>query len=183
MRKALLAKVLCMLLSGVFALSSYGTSAPVANDTVNPNLVILSPNGGEEWYIGDTNDVLWTANDPNLVNNSVNQYYSLNGGTDYSPIAEMTDIDGRQPWLRQELIPSLSLAWRSLKIAFIISMEVRNETIYCRATHCSAGRRSCGKVTINVMICLIEKEWCSFYQMRFSGLGSAATVWITFPIH
>lgn len=68
MLKALLATVFCMLLSGAFALSSYGTSAPVANDTVSPTLSILSPNGGEAWYIGDTNNVLWSASDPNLWN-------------------------------------------------------------------------------------------------------------------
>ncbi|MCB5266451.1 MAG: hypothetical protein PHY48_17260 [Candidatus Cloacimonetes bacterium] len=99
MRKALLALVLCMLLSSAFALSSYGTSAPVANDTVNPSLSILSPNGGEAWYIGDTNEILWEASDPNLVNNSVNLWYSLNSGTNYIPIAEETINDGSQPWL------------------------------------------------------------------------------------
>ncbi|MCB5271365.1 MAG: hypothetical protein LHW56_05930 [Candidatus Cloacimonetes bacterium] len=99
MRKALLAFVLCMLLGGAFALSSYGTSAPVANDTVDPSLSILSPTGGEAWYIGDTNEILWAASDTNLVNNSVNLWYSLSSGTDYIPIAEMTDNDGTQPWL------------------------------------------------------------------------------------
>lgn len=97
MRKALLASVLCLLLSGAFALNSFGTSAPVANDTANPSLDILSPTGGEAWYIGDTNDVLWTASDLNLVDNSVNLWYSLNGGTDYTPIAEGTINDGSHP--------------------------------------------------------------------------------------
>ncbi|MCB5266344.1 MAG: hypothetical protein PHT37_06235 [Candidatus Cloacimonetes bacterium] len=54
MRKALLALVLCMLLGGAFALSSYGTSAPVANDTVDPSLSILCPNSGEAWNLQNT---------------------------------------------------------------------------------------------------------------------------------
>ena len=54
MRKALLALVFCMLLGGAFALSSYGTSAPVANDTVDPSLSILSPDGGEAWKLPNT---------------------------------------------------------------------------------------------------------------------------------
>ncbi|MCB5261972.1 MAG: hypothetical protein LHW64_05045 [Candidatus Cloacimonetes bacterium] len=99
MRKALLASLLCMLLTGALALSSYGTSVPMANDTVDPSLSILSPNGGEAWYIGDTKDILWEASDPNLLNNSVNLWYSLNSSTDYLPIAEMTDNDGTEPWL------------------------------------------------------------------------------------
>lgn len=99
MLKAVLSVLLIVLVTGVFALSGYGTSAPVANDTVSPNLVILSPNGGESWYIGDTNNVLWTASDPNLVNNSVNLWYSLNGGTDYTSLATGTVNDGSQPWL------------------------------------------------------------------------------------
>jgi hypothetical protein len=123
MRKALMATLLCVLLSGAFALSGYGTSAPVANDTVNPTLLILSPNGGESWYIGDTNDVLWTASDPNLVNNSVNLWYSLNGGTDYTLIAEGTFNDGTEPWF----MPSIQSYSARVKIG--VSDSFGNSTL------------------------------------------------------
>jgi len=88
MKTAMLIGILFSLTTALLALSGYGTSAPVVNDTVDPSLSILSPNGGEAWYIGDTNDIIWTASDTNLSPNSVYLWYSLNGGTNYIPLAE-----------------------------------------------------------------------------------------------
>ena len=70
MRKAILVTMLCLLLSGAFALGSPGTSTPVANDTVNPSLSIHSQDGGEAWYIGDTDNVLGAASDTVLKINA-----------------------------------------------------------------------------------------------------------------
>ncbi len=67
MKTAMLLCILFMFGSGLPALTGYGTTAPVINDTVNPSLSILSPNGGETWYIGDTNDIIWTASDTNQI--------------------------------------------------------------------------------------------------------------------
>lgn len=61
MKTAMLSCILFVCVNGLLALSGYGTSAPVVNDTVDPSLSILAPNGGEAWYIGDTNDITWTA--------------------------------------------------------------------------------------------------------------------------
>ncbi len=99
MKTAMLIGILFSLTTVLLALSGYGTSAPVVNDTVDPSLSILAPNGGEAWYIGDTNDITWTASDTNIIPNSVYLWYSLNGGTDYLPIAEATGNDGTEPWL------------------------------------------------------------------------------------
>ena len=90
--------ILFLFATGLLALTGYGTSEPVVNDTVDPSLSILSPNGGEAWYIGDTNDITWTASDTNLIPNSVYLWYSLNGGTDYLPLAEGTANSGNYPW-------------------------------------------------------------------------------------
>lgn len=98
MKTALLIGILLSIASGLFALIAYGTSAPVVNDTVDPSLSILSPNGGEAWYIGDTNDITWTATDTNLSPNSVYLWYSLNGGTDYNSLAEAIANSGSYPW-------------------------------------------------------------------------------------
>jgi len=57
--------ILFIFVTGLLALSGYDTSAPVINDTVDPTLSILTPNGGEAWYIGDTNDITWTASEQN----------------------------------------------------------------------------------------------------------------------
>jgi hypothetical protein len=90
--------ILFIFTSGLLALTGYGTSAPVVNDTVDPSLSILEPNGGEEWYIGDTNDITWAASDTNLSPNGIWLWYSLNGGADYISIAEGITNSGSYPW-------------------------------------------------------------------------------------
>ena len=91
--------LLVLVSSGLTALTSFGTSAPVLIDTVDPSISILSPNGGEAWYIGDTNNILWIATDDNLIGNPVYLWYSLNNGADYLPIASGTANDGTEAWL------------------------------------------------------------------------------------
>jgi len=99
MKTTMLTCILFIFVTGLLALSGYDTSAPVINDTVDPTLSILTPNGGEAWYIGDTNDITWTASDTNLSPNSIYLWCSLNGGTDYLPLAEGIANDGTESWL------------------------------------------------------------------------------------
>jgi hypothetical protein len=68
-------------------LSSFTDTGLFTLDTIVPSLDLISPNGGEEWYIGDNNDITWTASDTNLNPNSVYLWYSFNGGTDYIDLA------------------------------------------------------------------------------------------------
>jgi len=98
MKTAMLLCILFLFGSGLMALTGYGTTAPVINDTVDPTLSITAPNGGEAWYIGDTNDIIWTASDTNLSPNSVYLWYSMNGGTTYLPLAEAIATAGSYPW-------------------------------------------------------------------------------------
>jgi hypothetical protein len=53
------------------AFSLAGASVTITNvgalDTVNPTADLLSPNGGESWYIGETHDLLWTAVDSHIA--------------------------------------------------------------------------------------------------------------------
>jgi len=84
MKQLLLGCLLFIFASSIFALGSFTDSELVSLDTVLPELQLISPNGGESWYIGDTRDIIWTATDPNLIYDSINLDYSLNGG----PIAE-----------------------------------------------------------------------------------------------
>lgn len=98
MKTAMLLCILFLFGSGLMALTGYGTTAPVINDTVDPTLSITAPNGGEAWCIGDTRDITWNASDTNILSNSVYLWYSLNGGTDYTNIIENTNNDGIQPW-------------------------------------------------------------------------------------
>ncbi len=36
-------------------------------DTINPTADLLTPNGGEAWYIGVSNDITWSASDNHLI--------------------------------------------------------------------------------------------------------------------
>lgn len=98
MQKAMLFCIMFLFCTWLQAIIGHGTSAPVINDTVDPSLSITTPNGGEEWYIGDTQDITWSATDTNILANSVNIWYSLNGGTDYTSIIENTGNDGIHSW-------------------------------------------------------------------------------------
>ena len=93
---------LCVLLlclaGGVFALASHTDSDLLTLDTVAPAVELLSPLGGEEWYIGDTHDILWTASDFSLPANPVSLLYSSNSGTIYEPIASLLANSGSYPW-------------------------------------------------------------------------------------
>ncbi len=97
MKTPLLLSIMFMFGSGLLALTGYGTTAPVINDTVDPSLSILAPNGGEAWYIGDTRDITWSATDTNILSNSVNIWYSLDV-SDSTSIIENTLNDGIHPW-------------------------------------------------------------------------------------
>jgi hypothetical protein len=97
-KKVVLVSLLFLVAGIVFALSSFTDSGAVSLDTVPPVLELLTPNGGETWFIGDTRDIIWTANDPNLETNSVYLWYSVNGGTDYLGLAEAIAHSGTYAW-------------------------------------------------------------------------------------
>lgn len=71
MASKLLAAVLLLCVTAAFALSSNTNSDPFTLETVDPAVTVIAPNGGEVWYIGDTNDILWTAEDTNLTPNTI----------------------------------------------------------------------------------------------------------------
>ncbi|MCB5262395.1 MAG: hypothetical protein LHW64_01090 [Candidatus Cloacimonetes bacterium] len=97
MKQLLLGCLLFIFASSIFALGSYTDSELVSLDTVSPQLQLISPAGGEAWYIGDTQDITWTASDPNLDTNSLYLDYSLNGGADYISLAEAIAIAAATP--------------------------------------------------------------------------------------
>ncbi len=66
-------------------------------DTTRPAVTVLTPNGGETWYVGNAEDITWTASDANGID-SVSIYYSVNAGGDYSLIASQEPNDGVYPW-------------------------------------------------------------------------------------
>jgi len=105
MRKLLLLIILSAYLASVFALSSSTNTAIFSLDTLDPDITIHSPNGGEEWYIGDTNDILWSITESNLAPNSVFLYYNRGGLIDV-PLAEGIENLGTFAWAMPDTLGS-----------------------------------------------------------------------------
>jgi hypothetical protein len=99
MSKVILSCALTLICSGLMALSGFGVTPVLTLDTVAPVLNLLVPNGGEEWYVGDTRNILWSGSDTNPATNPVSIWYSLNGGVNYTSIVSGTPNDGTHPWL------------------------------------------------------------------------------------
>ncbi len=99
MKTVVLIGLLIFTVGSMFGLSSYTDTELFTLDTVAPTLDILSPIGGETWYLGDTHDITWTATDTNLNANSVYLWYSLNGGTEYISLTEAIANSGSYSWL------------------------------------------------------------------------------------
>jgi len=64
--------------SGIFSI--------VTADTVDPTVTVISPNGGEDFTGGSTEDITWTASDDVGVT-SVDLYFSFDGGVSWPVIA------------------------------------------------------------------------------------------------
>ena len=105
MKTAMLLCILFLFGSGLLALSSTTNTAIFSLDTVDPVITIQSPNGGEEWYIGDTNDILWSITESNLAPNSVYIYYNR-GGTINVPLAEGIENLGTWAWAMPDTLGS-----------------------------------------------------------------------------
>ena len=61
-----------------------------------PTINVLSPNGGEALFVGQTYDIQW---DYLSFEDSVKIEYSANGGDEWSTVAETTSCDGGHSWL------------------------------------------------------------------------------------
>ncbi len=103
MHKILLIALLSLLGIACFGLSTNVNSAQFTMDTVPPEISIIAPNGGEVWYIGDTNDILWTATDTNLTPDTIWLWYSLNGWVDFIELAGSQPNSGVYPWLMPDV--------------------------------------------------------------------------------
>lgn len=98
MQKVMLIFTLLAIHVGLMALSGFGISPILTLDTVSPQVELLAPNGGEQWYVGDLNSILWIATDSNLPGFPIDLMYSPSGGADYVNIAVGYDNAGAYPW-------------------------------------------------------------------------------------
>lgn len=98
MIRAVLIVALLGLAPGIFAESGFGYSNLAQFDTVDPVLTLVSPVGGEIWYIGEEYDIEWSAVDTNYAINSTFLYYSTDGGANFDVITQYLPISGTYGW-------------------------------------------------------------------------------------
>ncbi len=60
-----------------------------------PEIIVTSPNGGEEWQSDSTYDITWTSYQ---TSGAVKIEYSLNNGVDWTEIIGSAPDDGSHPW-------------------------------------------------------------------------------------
>ena len=76
------------------------TAIPVtiSEDLEPPVVAVTHPNGGESYGPGDTVDIEWVASD-NACVETIDIYYSVNGGADYTELATGEEDDSLYEWV------------------------------------------------------------------------------------
>jgi hypothetical protein len=75
-----------------------------------PKIVVLEPNGNEEWYAGSANNIKWTST--NIENVKIE--YTTNNGASWTLITSSTPSDGVHSW---DKIPTISSLQCRIKIS------------------------------------------------------------------
>lgn len=82
----------------ILALTGEGTSGPVTMDTVDPEVTVNYPNGGEILYIDETHNITWNADDYQLTSNPISIYLSSDNANNYSVVDSQQTDDGSYSW-------------------------------------------------------------------------------------
>jgi beta-lactamase superfamily II metal-dependent hydrolase len=78
--------------NGIFSIIS-------SQDTIPPTITLVSPDGGELWYSGDTNSIQWTASD-NIGIASYSVGYTSDNGTSWVTLRARTPGNPQSmPWI------------------------------------------------------------------------------------
>ncbi len=92
--------------------SSYWDISDTTFNIVYPSLVLTSPNGGENWFYGSYQNIMWTS----LVVNNINIEYTTNNGTNWITIAtNINSLNGSYSW-RIPNTPTLSAKVRIYEV-------------------------------------------------------------------
>ena len=76
----------CIIITMLIAINSIGLSQEIT---------LTSPNGGEDWQVGSSQDITWTSSG---ITGDVHIEYSTNNGTDWTDVVANTSDDGIHPW-------------------------------------------------------------------------------------
>jgi hypothetical protein len=112
MMKQIACMILYIIVIPLVSLTTNGDSNTFILDTQNPEVTLLAPIGGEEWFSGTYNNILWYATDSNLASTPIELYYSPDEGIHWQVITNPTENSGTYYWM----IPSLSSNQMKIKI-------------------------------------------------------------------
>ncbi len=98
MYKALLVLAILFSVGWCQGLVSWADSDDFAMDTIDPQVQILYPVGGEEWFINTPQNILWAAQDHSFSDTPISLWYSTNSGADYQMIQENLANSGTYVW-------------------------------------------------------------------------------------
>lgn len=103
-----------------FSMAGSGvTISPLVTlDTINPTVDLLSPNGGESWYIGETHDILWTASDSHISTLPVALDYKKLSSSLWTTIQSDLNNSGSYAWLLPSITSLQTQVRLSVKDAF-----------------------------------------------------------------
>ena len=78
----------------VFSVASAG-----AQITTPPSISIITPNGGEEWEVATSHNIIWATNPGNGTITSIDLQYSIDNGENWNNIITGISDDGLYNWL------------------------------------------------------------------------------------
>lgn len=88
-----------LLVSPLAGLIAFGHSQSLTLDTINPIVVILSPEEGDNWVAGMENGIIWEGTDTNLTPYPVQLLYSQDGGMNWQTMEEYYANTGLYNWM------------------------------------------------------------------------------------
>jgi len=87
-------------------------------DTTNPTVDLQSPNGGENWYIGETHDILWTASDSHIAVLPIKlEYKKVSQGTWITIQPELSNT-GAYAWQMPSITSTSTIVRLTVKDVF-----------------------------------------------------------------
>ncbi|MBW6516277.1 MAG: hypothetical protein K0B81_06650 [Candidatus Cloacimonetes bacterium] len=90
--------LLLILIAQITAQSVYTDTEIFVLDTIDPLLSLISPIGGEIWYSGGNQNLLWIAEDTNMAANPISLWFRHNENEDFVLIAADYENSGSYAW-------------------------------------------------------------------------------------
>lgn len=145
-------------------------------DIEDPQVTLTSPTGGENWQIGTTHNITWTATDNGIVDH-VDLFYSTDGGEAYYTLATDEPNDGSYPWLIPDTPSTTAVVkviaydaagnegWRSNDYVFTISPPDDNyeENDTLETSYIIKNDEQTWLSDINGYGILLDQDWYEIY--------------------